>query len=452
MKVGINNIKLKLTLFYTFILVILLLAFHFIAYSLLSSGLSHKLTDSLTIELKDVQIAQGKSDGFFFIMYWNDDFDASAFTWSIELGTTDENQHYTKLEDVPENIVDAVQTDGSGKFYTYDGDTYYFIPDTENGEYPDKIILITRNTDFISRTLDEYRNILFAAIPVILLLALASGYLLSNYLLRPVNAITKTAYSIDPANLIDRLEVKSNDELGNLSRALNSLFDKIYGFLNRQRQFTGATSHDMKSPVSIIKMEVSGALKKDRTISEYKNTLHSINEEADRLNVMINDLMSLAVIEAAPLQAGTTKLNFSEIINGILNRWESLFKDKEIKLERNISCGVSIIGDERHFAAITENLVKNAFEYTPPGGSVTSSLDVLNHNIILRVADSGTGIDKTHLPHIFERFYKADGNKPGNGLGLSIVEATVKMYNGDITVESEPGQGSVFTVTLPAEK
>jgi two-component system heavy metal sensor histidine kinase CusS len=438
MKVGINNIKLKLTLFYTFILVILLLAFHFVAYSLLSSGLSHNLTDSLTIELQEGQITQGNSGEFYF------------FTYNV--GTIDENQQFTEIEDVPVNIADAVQTDNSGKFYTYDGDTYYFIPDTENGEYPDKIIRITRNSDFISRTLDEYRNILFAAIPVILLLALASGYLLSNYLLRPVNAITKTAYSIDPANLVDRLEVKSNDELGNLSRALNSLFDKIYGFLNRQRQFTGATSHDMKSPVSIIKMEVSGALKKERTVDEYKNTLISINEEADRLNVMINDLMSLAVIDAAPLQAGTTKLNLSEIINGILNRWESPFGDKGVRLERNVSCGVSIIGDERHFAAITENLIKNAFEYTTTGGSVTCSLEVLNHNIVLRVADSGTGIDEKHLPHIFERFYKADGNKPGNGLGLAIVAATVKMYNGNITVESEQGKGSVFTVTLPADK
>ena len=450
MKVGINNIKLKLTLFYTFILVILLFAFHFVAYSLLSSGLSHDLTDSLTIELQEVQIISGGTPETSFILRWYDELNASAFIWSVEVGTMDENQQFTEIEDVPENIINAVQTDGSGKFYTYDGNTYYFIPDMENGEHPDKIILITRNTDFISRTLDEYRNILFAAIPVILLVALASGYLLSNYLLRPVNIITKTAYGIDPANLVDRLEVKSNDELGNLSRALNSLFDKIYGFLNRQRQFTGATSHDMKSPVSIIKMEVSGALKKDRTIDEYKNTLHSINEEADRLNVMINDLMSLAVIDAAPLQAGTTKLNLSEIINGILNRWESSFLDKGIDLKRCIPDGLNIIGDERHFAAITENLVKNAFEYTPPGGSITCSLEVLNHNIILRVADSGIGIDKTHLPHIFERFYKADGDKPGNGLGLAIVEATVKMYNGDITVESEPGKGSVFTVTLPA--
>jgi signal transduction histidine kinase len=436
MKVGINNIKLKLTLFYTFILVILLLAFHFVAYSLLSSGLSHNLTDSLTIELQEGQITQGNSGEFYF------------FTYNV--GTIDENQQFTEIEDVPVNIADAVQTDNSGKFYTYDGDTYYFIPDTENGEYPDKIIRITRNSDFISRTLDEYRNILFAAIPVILLLALASGYLLANYLLRPVNAITKTAYSIDPANLVDRLEVKNNDELGNLSRALNSLFDKIYGFLNRQRQFTGATSHDMKSPVSIIKMEVSGALKKERTVDEYKNTLISINEEADRLNVMINDLMSLAVIDAAPLQAGTTKLNLSESINNILKRWESSFMDKGIKLERNISCGVSIIGDERHFAAITENLVKNAFEYTPTGGSVTCSLEIQDHDIVLKVADSGTGIDEKHLPHIFERLYKIDGNKPGNGLGLAIVAATVKMYNGAINIESEPGKGSLFTIRLPA--
>lgn len=450
MKVGINNIKLKLTLFYTFILVILLLAFHFAAYSLLSSGLSHDLTDSLTIELQEGEIIQGNNGRLHFITYWYGESPASSSEWSVKVGTMNENQQFTEIEDVPVNIADAVQTDGSGKFYTYDGDTYYFIPDAKNGEYADKIILITRNTDFISRTLDEYRNILLASIPVILLLALASGYLLANYLLSPVNTITKTAYSIDPANLVDRLEVKNNDELGNLSRALNSLFDKIYGFLNRQRQFTGATSHDMKSPVSIIKMEVSGALKKDRTIEEYKNTLVSINEEADRLNLMINDLMSLAVIDAAPLQAGTTKLNLSEIINGILNRWENPFRDKGIKLERNISCGVSIIGDERHFAAITENLVKNAFEYTPTGGSATCSLGIKEHDIVLRVADSGAGIEKTHLPHIFERFYKADGNKPGSGLGLAIVEATVKMYNGSITVESEPCKGSVFTVTLPA--
>ena len=144
MKVGVNNIKLKLTLYYTFILVILLFAFHFAAYSLLSSGLSHDLIDSLTIELQEGQIIQGNSGEFYFITY--------------NVGIIDENQQFTEIEDVPENIINAVQTDVSGKFYTYDGNTYYFIPDMENGEYPDKIILITRNTDFISRTLDEYET------------------------------------------------------------------------------------------------------------------------------------------------------------------------------------------------------------------------------------------------------------------------------------------------------
>jgi two-component system, OmpR family, sensor histidine kinase BaeS len=107
-------------------------------------------------------------------------------------------------------------------------------------------------------------------------------------------------------------------------------------------------------------------------------------------------------------------------------------------------------GDPAHFRRIVDNLVKNAFEHTPAGGSVTCSLRVPKRNIIITVADTGTGIAEEHLPHIFERFYKAERETPGSGLGLPIVEGMVKMYGGNITVESELEKGTIFTITIPA--
>jgi len=319
------------------------------------------------------------------------------------------------------------------------------MPDTE----PDKLLIATRDTDYIYNALDEYRSILIISIPFVMLFAAISGYLLANHSLKPITTITRTAESIDPANLRDRIEVKSNDELGRLSKTLNSLFDRIHGFINRQRQFTTDASHDLRAPLTVIKAETSLALRKERTATEYHNSLEIINRETECLNSLIDDLLTLADMDSRPEYAGTYLVDLSSLTKSTLDGWDANCTQKGIKLDRQISPGIEIPGDTLHFNRIIDNLLENAVEFTPEGGSVTCSLAIEGDEIILTVADTGIGISSEHLGHIFDRFYKVNRSTKGNGLGLSIVRDTVKMYGGGITVESKPGKGSAFRIVLP---
>ena len=145
-------------------------------------------------------------------------------------------------------------------------------------------------------------------------------------------------------------------------------------------------------------------------------------------------------------------INLSNFILSILNSWETQYAQKGVKLISNITPDIELKADLLHFNQILDNLLKNALEYTQPGGEVTCSLELREKDIVIKVADTGAGIPEKDLPYIFERFYRVDRDRPGNGLGLPIVEGTVKMYGGSVTAESELGKGSVFTVVMPVKQ
>jgi hypothetical protein len=293
---------------------------------------------------------------------------------------------------------------------------------------------------------------LYGSIPVIIIFGLISGYILSSYFLRQIKVISRTAEKIDPANLCDRIPVKSNDELGRLSKTLNSLFNQIYGFIDRQRLFTADASHDLRAPLSVIKAETSLALTRERTNIEYKRAIEIVDNEADNLSNMVDDLLTLASMDSEPERSLTINLDLSEFIESILYDWETLCAEKGITLEQHITPGIEVRCEPLHFNHIVDNLIKNAIQYTPAGGIVTCSLELQGKDIIITVADTGIGIDAEHLPHIFDRFYRVSRDTEGNGLGLPIVEGTVKMYGGSVTAESEFGIGSVFKVVFPAKQ
>jgi len=348
------------------------------------------------------------------------------------------------------NVV--VEGGGSHTLDTIKGKIQIYVTPLDISIEPDKLLGVTRDADYIYETIDSYKRMLFGAVPIIIVLALLSGFIISSYFLRQVNAITRTAEKIDPANLIDRIPVKSSDELGRLSKNLNSLFDRIYGCIDRQKRFTANASHDLRAPLTNIKAEATLALRKSRSPEEYREVLKRIDRETEHLNTMVDDLLTLASMDTQPERSRTKLINLSVFIMSILNSWETQYAQKGVKLIRNITPDIEIKGDLLHFNQILDNLLKNALEYTEPGGEVTCSMELKEKDIVITVADTGAGIPEKDLPYIFERFYQADRDRPGNGLGLPIVEGTVKMYGGSVTAESEQGKGSVFTVVMPAKQ
>ena len=165
---------------------------------------------------------------------------------------------------------------------------------------PGKMLVVTRSAEYIYDMVNSYKRMLFGAVPIIILFALLSGFIISSYFLRPIKAITRTAEKIDPANLIDRIPVKSSDELGRLSKNLNALFDRIYGCIDRQKRFTANASHDLRAPLTNIKAETSLALRKPAHRRNTGEVIKRIDHETEHLNTMVDDLLTLASMDTQP--------------------------------------------------------------------------------------------------------------------------------------------------------
>ncbi len=454
MKIQFNSIRLKLTLFYTVILVLLLFAFHFIAYMLFSPGIYRDLHDSVEAsaeQARDTILINSENDLLDILMELNSSSNNEVFIYNVYTGEVASS--FPVTDDIKAVLADIATSSTmiGSQGLTFQGvGTYLYIAplDTETGE----MLVVSQSTDYILDMLDSYKQLLYTVIPFIIIIAILSGYLMSGYFLRQVNAITLTADKIDPANPVARIPVKSNDELGRLSKTLNSLFDRMYGYEERQKQFTADASHDLRSPLTIIKTEAEVTLMRKRKPEEYIAAMQKIENEADVMKDMVDDLLTLASMDSKPDIPADAAFDLSGCIENTLNDWQSPFANKGVEIRRDIAPGIAVRGDPAHFRRIVDNLVKNAFEHTPAGGSVTCSLHVSKVNLVITVADTGTGIAEEHLPRIFDRFYRVKRDTPGSGLGLPIVEGTVKMYGGSVTAESELGKGSVFTVVMPAKQ
>ncbi len=295
------------------------------------------------------------------------------------------------------------------------------------------------------------RTALLLGVPVSLLIALIGGWALASRALAPVEDLRRTAQAITATDLRRRIGLTRNDELGRLAQTLDDMIERLDTAFREQRQLTADVSHELRTPLSVIQAQTSLALKRERTPEEYAAVLDSIQEETDRMSRIVSDLLMLARAEA-----GQETLEHDPVRLDVIARWavdhihsRAQHKGVEVKL---LAHPVMVEGDSDRLRQLSLNLVDNAVKYTDPGGRITVKVAVKAGAAQLEIADTGVGIDAESLPHIFQRFYRADWARArgeGSGLGLAIVQWIVDAHGGTVTVRSKPGEGSVFTVKLP---
>lgn len=302
--------------------------------------------------------------------------------------------------------------------------------------------------------LNTFRWALVLLIPAVLLTATAGGWWMSRRALRPVDELTWTARSIGERNLGKRLPVPAtDDELQRLSETLNQMLDRIEGAFRRVTQFTADASHELRTPVALIRTTSELALRKQRSDSEYREALDDIQTESVRTTDLIEDLLTLARADAgkAALECSPVELNL--LVLDVSGKAGKLARQKGV----TVSCeptgeSALIAGDQGSLRRLFLILLDNAVKFTPVGGSVHVSIHQQPGAFCVEVQDSGIGISAEDLPHIFERFYRADKsrsrNSGGAGLGLSLAKWIVEAHAGAIQVESQPDRGSVFRVSL----
>ncbi len=296
-------------------------------------------------------------------------------------------------------------------------------------------------------------------IPIAIVLASVGGYFLARKSLAPVVAMSSQAGRIGAANLHERLEVDNDkDELGHLARAFNSLLDRLSQSFERQQRFMADASHELRTPVAILRGEAEVALSQQtRSPEEYRESLGVLHQEAERLTHIVEDLFTLTRADAGQYPLQTRDFYLDELVAECLHSARTLALAKKISLNLIEVSESPIHADESLLRRMILNLLDNAIKYTSEGGRVTVTCRRAGEAYVLSITDSGGGIPADLQPRIFERFFRADKARSraendggGAGLGLSISRWIAEAHHGRLELTHSDSVGSTFTAYLPA--
>jgi two-component system OmpR family sensor kinase len=291
-----------------------------------------------------------------------------------------------------------------------------------------------------------------------LLLAFLGGLWLADRAMRPVAAISRAARTISEGDLGRRLNLPGHNELADLAQTFDAMIARLQAAFDRQRRFVADASHELRTPLTIINLEVGRALSAKRTANEYQRALKVVDAESGRMTRLVNDLMSLARMDAGEAILRFSVVDLSDAALEAVERLTPLGERRNIGVEVGELPELNICGDRQYLVQMVSNLIENGIKYSRPGDSVRVETLSQDGDCILRVTDTGPGIAPEHLPALFDRFYRVDqarsssdvdGAPSGSGLGLSIVAWVVNAHHGRIRVASNVGHGSVFEVALP---
>jgi len=334
-------------------------------------------------------------------------------------------------------------------------------PARSRGEYremalttrPGEILLVGRS---IATDLGELRLVavrLAAVGGAILLLGLAGGGWLAGRALQPIDAISTAAAKISDGNLSQRINAADTEsELGRLAGVLNSTFARLETAFAQQRQFTSDAAHELRTPLSVLLTQTQSALNRERSPAEYRETIEACQRAAQRMRRLIESLLELARLDSGHAPRKHEELNLAHVAADCVALIHALAAERRINILTELA-PANFTGDANQIAIVITNLLTNAIQYNRDGGEVRITSRNENDQAMLTVTDNGPGIAAEHLPHIFDRFYRADSARTStqghSGLGLAISKALVEAHGGTIEVASQPGAGAIFTARFP---
>ncbi len=294
--------------------------------------------------------------------------------------------------------------------------------------------------------------------PVILIGSMGLGYVLADTSLRPLEGMVDEIEAItDGRGLHRRVGVPvSADELARLAGTMNRMLSRLEESFATLRRFTADASHELKTPLMVLRVGVERAMINPRTPTEALQSLEEVLEEIHRMSELVETLLTLARADEGSAILAVEPCDLRELINEAAETAGMLGEEQDIAIRSEVPATPVILPiDRSRIRQLLLNLVTNAIKYTPGDGKVSIGLVDQGEAAAIIIGDNGIGIPPADLPHIFDRFYRVDtarsrtGARPGAGLGLAITKWIAEAHGGTITVQSRPGRGTVFTVTLP---
>ncbi len=485
----LKSIRTKLTFWYSFILLTTLVAFGLVTYTYSSDQLAENLDRSLADEVKWVndfikpKASKVKPSKKFTskknqtppvnvpppVEESTDLSDADVEIW---------NQIYKHaLLNPKKTMIEVTDTAGAVVFRSYSvGEESLMIGDVplntikmntlRSASGQELRVAATANENVniyvayplaeLKEVLDNLFSIFLVFVPIALGISIAGGWFLAYKSLRPVDLVTRTAQRITAENLDQQIPHRGvDDEIGRLVSTFNNMIMRLHDSFDRIKQFTVDASHELRTPLTIMRGEVELALRNPKEAEEYRRILASNLEEILRLSAIIENLLTLSKSDQGQDIVPMEPTNLKALIEELYEDCEVLASKKHISIEVGKKEDIFIQGDKVRLRQLFLNLIDNAIKYTPEKGTVSLMLERQNGFAIVQVADTGIGIPKEEQSKIFDRFYRVDKARSremgGSGLGLSIAKWIAELHHGRIEVESEPKQGSTFSVFLPID-
>lgn len=354
---------------------------------------------------------------------------------------------------------EKVRLSGTGEAVEYLAGVFP-LPGEENGD----AFLLALPVDPEGRAMRLLMTLLLSGLAT-LLAAAGGGFWLASRALRPVQQITRAAQEISENDLDRRLNLSTRDELGDLARTFDRMLDRLKAAFDRQRRFTADASHELRTPLAILTLETERVLEGKRSAEEYRAALQTVRSETGIMTRLVEEMLALARMDSGQARLKQELLDLSDIAVDAVERLMPLAGRKGIRLETGELPELPVRGDRAALGQAAGNLIENALKYTPAGDGrwvrvESSEQDEQGiRSACLRVSDNGPGIPPEALPHLFERFFRADeartknpdeeGEIPGSGLGLSIVQRIAELHGGKVTARNLPEGGACFEISLP---
>ncbi|MBS1687570.1 MAG: HAMP domain-containing histidine kinase [Bacteroidetes bacterium] len=321
------------------------------------------------------------------------------------------------------------------------------------------IIVVAAYDDERVEWLSRLRVILAICFVFSISIVIISGYVFSVGLLKPINELTDKINHISSEDLSKRLDTgNGRNELQQLAATINELLNRLQLSFDTQRRFIDNASHELSTPLASIASQLDVALQRERSNEDYRNVLGSVNDDLKNLNMLVKSLLEIAKVSGSPKGIELSSVRVDEILLHLPGDMKKINREYAVKLlfdefPENEEA-VMVYGNEYLLYSAIKNIVHNACKFS---GDHTAIVKLMFNadNIIVEIEDKGPGISKSEYENIFQPFYRSKTllNKvPGSGLGLPLADHIVKLYNGTIEVCSQPGQGSIFTITLKAKK
>jgi len=318
------------------------------------------------------------------------------------------------------------------------------------------VIQVAQELGPLQETIEELRLIYLVVGPFAIFWLCLGCWLLAERTIAPIIEVTEAAQGITADNLSRRLPMGNyQDELSQMVGCLNQMLDRLDKSFRRVRQFSGDASHELRTPLTILRGETEVTLRWAKTPEEFRDMLTSNMEEIDRMERIIESLLTLAKSEVGELTLEMKELSLSDLVQDLYLQSRLLCETKQIEVELllEVEAEVRIRGDELRLRQMFLNLISNAIKYTPEGGRLEIGLKMVEASAVIVINDSGIGIPEEHLAHIFDRFYRVDKARNrmdgGTGLGLAIVKWIADAHGGSIQVSSTVQKGSSFSIRLP---